>query len=304
MSRRTAESQKAIREAWEKEQELVKQGKGTRNWTPEQQKDILEKGKAYDENGKAFEGQHMKSAEQYPEYQGNPGNIQFLTREEHLEAHGGSWKNPTNWYFNPVTKEKIDFGDGQFVTCEVISLVEPIIEPSVEKNTVEPSVEPNTTDAVDKDLNKGPIQEKKSANAEEHIKESRPVDTPVHKGIEAKIGKAVETVTNFSNKHPIATKFAKAVVTIGVGVVADRVINGGGKKKHTNVKIPTQSPSVKKAVSSDAIKNVADTVADVATGTHESPIEHMVKAHGQHYNTKNGRIFKEKASYPRGGKNG
>ena len=304
MSRRTAESQKAIREAWEKEQELVKEGKGTRDWTPEQQKDILEKGKAYDENGKAFEGQHMKSAEQYPEYQGNPGNIQFLTREEHLETHGGSWKNPTNWYFNPVTKEKIDFGDGQFVPCEVISLAEPIIEPSVEKNTVEPSVEPNTTDAVDKDLNKGPIQEKKSTNAEEHIKESRPVDTPVHKGIEAKIGKAVETVTNFSNKHPIATKFAKAVVTIGVGVVADRVINGGGKKKHTNVKIPTQSPSVKKAVSSDAIKNVADTVADVATGTHESPIEHMVKAHGQHYNTKNGRIFKEKASYPRGGKNG
>lgn len=79
MSRRTAESQKAIREAWEKEQELVKEGKGTRNWTPEQQKDILEKGKAYDENGKAFEGQHMKSAEQYPEYQRNPGNIQFLT---------------------------------------------------------------------------------------------------------------------------------------------------------------------------------------------------------------------------------
>ena len=304
MSRRTAESQKAIREAWEKEQELVKEGKGTRDWTPEQQKDILEKGKAYDENGKAFEGQHMKSAEQYPEYQGNPGNIQFLTREEHLEAHGGSWKNPTNWYFNPVTKEKIDFGDGQFVPSKVISLAEPVIEPSVEKNTMEPSVEPNTTDAVDKDLNKGPIQEKKRTNAEEHIKESRPVDTPVHKGIEAKIGKAVETVTNFSNKHPIATKFAKAVVTIGVGVVADRVINGGGKKKHTNVKIPTQSPSVKKAVSSDAIKNVADTVADVATGTHESPIEHMVKAHGQHYNTKNGRIFKEKASYPRGGKNG
>jgi len=31
-------------------------------WTPEQQRDILEKGKAYTDDGKAFEGHHMKSA--------------------------------------------------------------------------------------------------------------------------------------------------------------------------------------------------------------------------------------------------
>ena len=68
MSRRTAESNKAILAAWNKEQELVQEGKGTREWTPQQQQDILEKGKAYDDNGKAFEGQHMKSAEMYPEY--------------------------------------------------------------------------------------------------------------------------------------------------------------------------------------------------------------------------------------------
>lgn len=55
MSRRTAESNKAILAAWIKEQELVKEGKGTRNWTPQQQQDILEIGKAYDDNGKAFE---------------------------------------------------------------------------------------------------------------------------------------------------------------------------------------------------------------------------------------------------------
>lgn len=112
MSRRTSESNKAILAAWNKEQELVREGKGTRDWTPEQQQDILDKGKAYDENGRAFEGQHMKSAEKYPEYQGDPENIQFLTRAEHLEAHDGNWQNPTNWYFNPVTKEKVDFGDG------------------------------------------------------------------------------------------------------------------------------------------------------------------------------------------------
>lgn len=48
MSRRTSESNKAILAAWNKEQELVREGKGTRDWTPEQQQDILDKGKAYD----------------------------------------------------------------------------------------------------------------------------------------------------------------------------------------------------------------------------------------------------------------
>lgn len=100
------ERNKAIRLAWEREKELVSKGEGTRDWSQDQQKDILDpdKGKAYDENGRAFEGQHMKSAAEYPEYQGDPNNIQFLTREEHLEAHKGSWQNPTNWYYNPEKK--------------------------------------------------------------------------------------------------------------------------------------------------------------------------------------------------------
>lgn len=95
------ERNKAIRKAWEKEQVLVHEGKGSRDWTKDQQADILNpnKGKAYDDQGRAFVGQHMKSAAKYPEYQGDPNNIQFLTYDEHLEAHKGSWQNPTNWYF-------------------------------------------------------------------------------------------------------------------------------------------------------------------------------------------------------------
>ncbi len=42
MSRRTSEASKAIRAAWQKEQELVSEGKGTRDWAPEQQKEILD----------------------------------------------------------------------------------------------------------------------------------------------------------------------------------------------------------------------------------------------------------------------
>ena len=48
MSRRTAEASKAVALAWTNEQQRVKEGNGTRDWTPEQQKDILERGKAYD----------------------------------------------------------------------------------------------------------------------------------------------------------------------------------------------------------------------------------------------------------------
>lgn len=44
MSRRTSEANKAILVAWNKEQELVREGEGTRDWTPEQQQDILDNG--------------------------------------------------------------------------------------------------------------------------------------------------------------------------------------------------------------------------------------------------------------------
>ena len=110
MPRRTAEACKAIRLAWQRELELVQEGKGTRDWTEKQQRDILdpELGKAYDEDGKAFEGHHMKSAEAFPEYQGNSENIQFLSRTEHTQAHGG-WRKPTNGYYDYKTGITYDF---------------------------------------------------------------------------------------------------------------------------------------------------------------------------------------------------
>ena len=157
MSRRTAEASKAIKLAWEQEKERVLEGKGTRDWTPEQQKDIIETGKAYDADGRAFEGQHMKSVNKYPEYQGDPDNIQFLTRDEHLAAHNGSWQNETNWYYDPNTGEKHDFGDGIFEPCKVINLREPIKsgnvlsqEPTDETSSVENNSETRSSPAVAK----------------------------------------------------------------------------------------------------------------------------------------------------------
>ena len=100
MARDIAKANHAIAEAWKREKELVKKGMGTRDWTPDQQRDILATGKVHDADGKAFEGHHMKCVSKYPNFQGEYDNIQFLSRDEHVKAHGGKMQNPTNGYYD------------------------------------------------------------------------------------------------------------------------------------------------------------------------------------------------------------
>lgn len=126
MSSRTAGRNRAVRKAWENEKRLVLEGKGTRDWTPEQQAQIVEKGKAYDDRGLAFEGQHMKSVSSYPEYLDDPRNIQLLSHDEHFAAHGGNWTNQTNGYYDPVLKTMSDFGDGPPQPCAEVPLSNPL----------------------------------------------------------------------------------------------------------------------------------------------------------------------------------
>ncbi len=154
MSARTIEADRAIREAWKKERELVLQGKGTRQWTPEQQEDIYKTGKAHDENGYAFEGHHMLSVAKDPDMQGDPRNIQFLSKTEHLDAHGGSYQNLTNGYYDPFTGKTREFGEEGFEPCTVIELSDPVIvfengqkdqaEPSVQKDKITKPDPPKT----------------------------------------------------------------------------------------------------------------------------------------------------------------
>lgn len=81
---------------WKREKELVQQGKGTRDWTIEQQQAILagETPTYVDNNGKpkSFEGHHMYSKNEYPKYAMDPNNIQALTKiDEHLSGVHGGW---------------------------------------------------------------------------------------------------------------------------------------------------------------------------------------------------------------------
>lgn len=290
MSRRTAESNKAILAAWNKEQELVQEGKGTREWTPQQQQDILEKGKAYDDNGKAFEGQHMKSAEMYPEYQGEPGNIQFLTRAEHLEAHDGNWQNPTNWYFNPVTKEKFDFGDGPFIPCEIIQLPEPIIYLRDDSTIQEIVIEEKENFSKAEDALKQSTETSRKTYSKPEPPKTHKVQIETPKKANNAFVKGLKSAGRFIVEHPVELLEIAGLAISGVAKAVSSIKGRGSGSTHS-------TPST------SANSSVAEKVADIVEKASRSlPSENDVTGHKQRYHTKNGVVWKDKAPYHRGGK--
>lgn len=99
------ERRRAVSEAWKTEKSKVLEGKGTRDWSQKEQKEIISKNHAT-----GYQGHHMKSVHDHNSKAGDANNIQFLTRKEHLAAHRGNFKNSTNGYYNPKTGEMNDFG--------------------------------------------------------------------------------------------------------------------------------------------------------------------------------------------------
>jgi len=128
----TAQRKAGVKQAWTKEKERVAQGEGSRDWTPEQQDEIMKDGGV-----KGYRGHHMKSVSTYPEHAANPENIQFLTQDEHIQgAHQGSTHNQTNGYYNPETGQMTDFGRKAPTPVESHALSEPRYENggSIQKN--------------------------------------------------------------------------------------------------------------------------------------------------------------------------
>lgn len=305
MSRRTAEANKAIRLAWEREQALVSEGKGTRDWTKEQQQDILDpdKGKAYDDKGRAFEGQHMKSVAEYPEYQGNPDNIQFLTKDEHLETHKGSWQNPTNWYFNPDTKEFVDFGEGEPVQRKIIDLNDPISITS--KATIEAPKSDTKENEISEPKNNSPPKNNSASDSDKiNIKQSDTKEkvSPqiVKKAVKGKTEngfiKGLKTVGKFFVSHPVESLEIAAVVVGGVVevVTSIRGNSSGGNSIHSSGNNSSSTTSESTSVAS----KVADIVEKANRAT---PHENDVPAHRQRYHTKAGVVWRDKDPYHRGG---
>lgn len=299
MSRRTSEASKAVRAAWQKEQELVSEGKGTRDWTSEQQKEILEFGKAYyhsedpdDANdGKAFEGHHMKSAETYPEYQGDPENIQFLSRPEHLEAHGGDYRNSTNGYFDPVTKIMRDFGNNKYVPCEIIKLTDPIASLSSVSQASSEMSEISPKENVEKSLE---IEQRKydSVPKEPSASKTSTIRGFVKTGIEF-VEKGAKWVGEFVEENPeLIETVLKTVGLLALGAF----VNKGQRSGSTIDDDHSDCFDRDDCDDSSSVRDYPD--------ERSSPEEHTVTAHGQRYHTRDGVIWKEKEPYQRGGNHG
>ncbi len=81
----------AVRKAWKNEMRSVKEtGTGQRSWIPSEIEELLNTGKV-----KGYQGHHVYSVNGFPELAGDPSNVRFLTRVEHLAAHNGNWRNIT-----------------------------------------------------------------------------------------------------------------------------------------------------------------------------------------------------------------
>jgi GHH signature containing HNH/Endo VII superfamily nuclease toxin len=78
---------------WEQEKVRVMNGNPTRNWTPEQTKDILN-GNIPKHNGKPIIGHHAYSASKYPQLADKGEIIYPVTFREHLYRwHGGNYRD-------------------------------------------------------------------------------------------------------------------------------------------------------------------------------------------------------------------
>ncbi len=86
----------AVDEAWKIERKAVMTGTSRYNWTLKQKLEIIKNGKLA-----GYEGHHIKTVKELEgtaqEFLiGDPNNIVFVNRDQHLLLHGNNTKNPTN----------------------------------------------------------------------------------------------------------------------------------------------------------------------------------------------------------------
>jgi len=87
-----------VRQMWVEERARLMRGEpGTRDWSPQQRQDILNRKTPLGPDGKPMEGHHMYSAQEYPKLADNPRNMVGTTKNEHVNRwHGGDTRIPTH----------------------------------------------------------------------------------------------------------------------------------------------------------------------------------------------------------------
>jgi len=90
-----SQRQSAVKKAWKQEKEIIEStGNGSRKWNGVEKQEIQETGKA-----QGYEGHHINNVKDHPNQAGNPANVEFVTRKEHLNVHQGNFKNKTTGEF-------------------------------------------------------------------------------------------------------------------------------------------------------------------------------------------------------------
>jgi hypothetical protein len=249
----------------------------------------------------------MKSAEAYPEYQGNPENIQFLSRTEHTQAHGG-WKKPTNGYYDYMTGMTHEFND-DVVPCKVIALSDPIIVGELSSIDTEAELLKKTKKEQSSGADQPTINSQKFTKATTTNPSNISALKSANKGSVPKTT-SKNTLNRFINGvEKIARKAGKfalehkeeiigVAVTFGTFILA-KISSSDGNSSGKSVSDLTDSLDY--SPYSDAEKYDRADTSNSPERT--SPREHEVPKHAQRYHTKEGIVVREKEPYHRGGKN-
>lgn len=116
-----------VARAWNRERELVRSGRGTREWSVSEQKQLLDTGRV-----QGYQGHHMMSVSKYPEHADNPKNIQFLdTRKgnnEHLKAHKNDYREASEGRYNVKTGKIRPMKDGKVRAMNAYELKDKAVE--------------------------------------------------------------------------------------------------------------------------------------------------------------------------------
>jgi hypothetical protein len=177
----------------------------------------------------------MKSVEGYPDFQGDPGNIQFLSRPEHNAAHDGSFQNPTNGYFNPFTGKTKDFGDNKYEPCIIIKLSDPVVFPNnITKDVPEKAaniqedkpeaVSPQTTDKSCEVIRDETLP---SSHKTHSLASTRKTPAITESGFREGVKHIASSIKEFAVQHPVLTGIAKFIGVAAAIDLVDRVTSQG-----------------------------------------------------------------------------
>ncbi|MCJ0931914.1 hypothetical protein MST22_12200 [Virgibacillus halodenitrificans] len=166
-------------------------------------------------------------------------------------------------------------------------------------------VEKKKGEGVSKKGSQAPTENIKYAKGKENNNTTRSVpgnkyvNKPKQKGLIKRVANLLGYDSPTEMFVDAGVKNLPAAVAAG-RVIANKIFRGG---TNSGASLLDNHVNEKKYKNSIKIENSTNETANTNSSTHASLSEHIVKGHGQHYNTREGRIFKRKEPFLRGKNN-